>query len=38
MRSHTYTDDVKTAIGETYPFSYAASMSFDHFNLSIEKF
>lgn len=38
MRTHEYTADVKTAIGETYPFTYAAKMNIESFDLSTERF
>ena len=38
MRSHVYTEEVQTAIGEVYPFSFAANMSIEKMDLSDERF
>ena len=38
FRSHEYSETVKCAVGEIYPFEVAASMDFDKFDLSTEKF
>jgi hypothetical protein len=34
MRSHEYTESVKTQLGEKYPFDYAAKLFLDRFDFS----
>jgi hypothetical protein len=36
IRSHIFTDTVKTAVGETYPFELAANLFLDKFKYDDE--
>lgn len=37
MRSHQFTDKIKTAVGELYPFEYAANIYLEKIDVSEEK-
>ena len=37
MRSHQFTDKIKTAVGELYPFEYAANIYLEKIDVSREK-
>jgi predicted ribosome quality control (RQC) complex YloA/Tae2 family protein len=37
MRSHQFTDKIKTAVGELYPFEYAANIYLEKIDVSKER-